>query len=606
MESAGTIFDLGGPVRGASWVQLIPGLDADDKPALYATMGQNAKPFFILQIDPQTGEFMQYCAGPKGALCQYPTTAIWGKSSQCLYVGSYYHAHLHRFCPKLGRLEDLGKIDPADKFPCRIDEAPDGRLWIGCCATASLTRFDPETGTFTRYGGMDAVDRYFYPLVGDDGTVAGLVKMAKPHVVVLDPESGEHRSVGPIMDTDSRSGTIDLIKGNDGKLYIVSSEGDFRIDGMEIVPVDSVPQARPAPNLPDGSTFRFRDGDSYNYRELEIRPPDGMARTFHLDWEGAGTDIFVLHQGPDGHIYGSSILPLHLFRYVIEAGEITDLGQCSLTDGEVYSMGNLDGLLYMCSYAGARLSVYDPTQSYRFGTDPEANPRDLGRMDDVSFRPGGMLAGPLGKIWTGSYPDYGMWGGPLAWYDPERREFGGCRHVLKDQSVCSLAWIKPLKLIAGGTSIDGGTGTLPRAACAAFFLWDPEKSEKVWNSNFELPIHAVVDLLVFREALAYAVVWLKAEGTSKCELMLIDFERRAIISRSGLPSDAFTFRSSLRSTPEGRIYASTRSAFYEVEAGTTNLNVLVTNGLSICVPGPVVGDAFYFATGHVLRALKIP
>jgi len=445
---------------------------------------------------------------------------------------------------------------------------------------------------------------YFYPFVGDDGTVAGLVKMTRPHVVVIDPRSGAHKPVGPVMDTNMRTGTVNLIKGCDGKLYIVSSEGDFRIDGMEIVPVRSAPQPEQEPTLPDGSSFRFADAESFAYRELEVRTPGGAVRTFRLDWQGAGTDIFLLHHGPDGHIYGSSILPLHLFRYVIETGELTDLGQCSLSGGEVYSMGNLDGLLYMCSYPGARLSVYDPSRPYRFGTDADANPRDLGRMDDVSYRPVAMLAGPLGRIWTGSYPDYGMWGGPLAWYDPATGEFGSCRHVLKDQSVCSLAWIEALGLIAGGTSVVGGTGTLPRARCAALFLWDPEKNEKVWDGNFGLAVRAVIDLLAFQEALAYAVVENGSGETSKCELLLVDLERRTVLSRSELPGGAIPL--SLRKTPDGRIYGSARNAFYEVEPGTTRVKVLFSERLDISVAGPIVHDTFYFATRHVLRALKLP
>lgn len=603
MSPASLMRDLGVPVRSVCWVQLIAGVDAQDKPALYATMGQNAEPLFILQIDPTTGTFSQYSVGLQSA--QFPTAAKWSESEKCLYVGSAYAGHLHRFDPRTSAFEDLGAINPpGDTFPCRIDEGPDGTIWIGCYGTAGLTSLDSKTGSFTRYGRMDDVDMYFYPLVGEDGTVAGLVQMTKPHVVVLDPDSGRHKPVGPVIDTDARSGEIDLIKGADGRLYIVSTEGNFRIDGLEVVPVDSAPQPRPEPTLPDASSFRFADADSFEHRQLEITSADGAKRTFHLDWKGAGTNIFLIHEGPDGCVCGSTILPLRLFRYDRESDEMSDLGQCSLSGGEVYSAGDLDGRLYLCSYPQARLSVYDPTRPFRFGTDEGANPRDLGRMDDVSYRPVVMVAGPLGRVWTGSYPDYGMWGGPLAWYDPKTGEFGSCRHVLKDQSVCSLAWLEGLGLIAGGTSIQGGTGTLPRADCAGVFLWDPQGSKKVWDSNFGLPIYSVMDLRTLMGSLAYAVLTLRDGEETRNELVLIDFDRGALLSRSELPDDAIHL--SLRRTPEGRIYGSTRSAFYQVEPGTTTIKLLVSEGLDISVPGPVVADTFYFATGHVLRALTIP
>jgi len=606
MTSKPKIRDLGVPVKSVNWVRLVAGVDKDDKPAVYATMGQQAEPMFLLQIDPRTGHFAQFGADVPGA--KFPTACKWSESEKCFYVGSAYAGHLHRFDPKRGVFEDLGAIDPdGGTFPCRIDEAPDGTLWIGCYGNCGLTRFDPRSGEFTRFGRMDDVDMYFYPQVGDDGTVAGLVKMTRQHVVVIDPATGEHRPVGPVIDTDSGIGDIDLVKGADGRLYIVSSEGNFRIGGMEIEAVEAAPQAKPASVLPDGSTFRFADAKSFTHRELEITSPDGKSRTFNLDWQGAGTDVFLVHLGPDGHVYGSSILPERLFRCDVETGELADLGQCSASGGEAYSMGNLDGLLYIASYPAARLSIYDPSRPYRFGTDDDANPRDVGRMDSVSYRPVVMLAGPAGRIWTGSMPDYGMWGGPLAWYDPKTGERGSCRHVLKNHSVCSLAWIEPMGLIAGGTTIGAGTGTQPRAETAAFFLWDPAGDCKTWDCDFGLAIKSVTDLLAYEGATAYAIVNLADDG-GKCELMLVDFDAGKILSRSVMSKrdgSGDPIALSMRRTPEGRIFGATRNSLFEVEPGTTEVRTLA-DGIEVSAAGPVVGNTFYFALGHSLKALTIP
>ena len=72
----------------------------------------------------------------------------------------------------------------------------------------------------------------------------------------------------------------------------------------------------------------------------------GVGDAFWLH-EASGSEIFYLHAGPDGCLYGSSVLPLHLFRHDPGSRSLLDLGKCSSAGGEAYSMGNLDGKLYI-------------------------------------------------------------------------------------------------------------------------------------------------------------------------------------------------------------------------------------------------------------------
>ena len=113
-------------------------------------------------------------------------------------------------------------------------------------------------------------------------------------------------------------------------------------------------------------------------------------------------------------------------------------------------MGNLDGKLYICSYPGARLSVYDPSRPYEFGVAADSNPRDLGRVDEVSYRPRAMVTGPMGRVWIASVPDYGLWGGPLSWYDPGTEQFGSYRDIAGEASCWSLAWLVSPGFARGG------------------------------------------------------------------------------------------------------------------------------------------------------------
>ena len=141
----------------------------------------------------------------------------------------------------------------------------------------------------------------------------------------------------------------------------------------------------PSPALSDGSTFAFTDGGALIYRQLEVRKPSGETRTFELDYQAGGSDIFYLHAGPDGCIYGSSILPLHLFRYTPESGELTDLGQCSTATGEAYSMANFEGKIYISSYPGRDPS---PNTTQRNLTISAANPTTIrGTLDALMTYP---------------------------------------------------------------------------------------------------------------------------------------------------------------------------------------------------------------------------
>src|SRR3972149_5503200 len=70
-----------------------------------------------------------------------------------------------------------------------------------------------------------------------------------------------------------------------------------------------------------------------------------------------------------------------------------------------------------------------------------------------------MVAGPHGKVYVGSYPDYGLFGGAISVYDPKKNERRVYRHIVRNQSIASLAYIEKIDLIAAGSSVRGGSGT---------------------------------------------------------------------------------------------------------------------------------------------------
>jgi hypothetical protein len=654
--------DLGIPVKGVSWARLHPGQTADGKPSLLASMSQNNGGLFVVDIDLATGRCRQLAVHD-------PVNSIFSSGSfrsmltGILYVASGWDAHLHRYDanhPERG-LEDLGKFDAESTAPFAVCERPDGTIWIGAYPGARLTRYDPATGRFTSFGRMDEIDNYVYPLSGDDGSFAAVVKVVRPHLITIDPRTGEHREVGPcITDPSDKSRFLKFFKGVDRRLYLDSHDGKFRVDGMNLTPVTEVPPLLPGipatyehasqgpVEMPGGWTAHFLD-DNLNgtgtprHVLLANVNPLVPSRTLVLDWVGGGSNIHIIDPGPDGLIYGSSYMPNQLFRAApalsadgpAKAGGslVEDLGVFSFAMGEAYSTAVLDGKLYLASYPEARLSVYDPKKPRHFGTGPNDNPRDLGRLDGVGYRPNALVATPDGRLWMGSGPDYGLRGGTLAWYDPRTGEKKSHRAIVPDTSPASMLYLPELKQLLIGCSIEAGTGVTIQRLNGAFALWDPAKEELVWSGDLGLADLAdVTSLAPAGNGLVYALIGrgdhILTAGPPEIRprLALIDPAKRTVVASAWLPEDfgplSWHGLHALRVGPGGVVYGATGYCVFRVKPGTCEVeriwqkvykekrdSLVWLNAAFpdvIDVVGPILGRQFYFATGWRLRVLTLP
>jgi streptogramin lyase len=590
-----TVETIGIPVKAVTHVALRVGLNRDRKPQIYSAMAQNAANFILLVIDPETGAFRQIV--PEGKDNNYPNKPLMSRTGR-LYIGAAYSGHLFYFDPEKDAVIDAGLIHEGSTFPCGLDEDASGRIWIGSYGDADLTSYDPRTGVFKGYGRMDDVDMYNSPMVNADGLISNVIATTRPHIVVLDPKTGEKKTVGPVAVKGKDE--FEVRKGPDKRVYIESSLGNFRIVGFKAVPVGKVPERQPAAPQYGIASVSFVDGPDLLFRKLEVKKADGTSRVFDLNWEGAGTEIFVLHQGPDGLLYGSSILPEHLFLYDHASGEMRDFGRCTLSTGEAYSMANLGGKLYIMSYTGAHISVYDPAKPYSFHETGESNPRDLGRIDDVSYRPRSSLAGPLGRLWVASVPDYGMWGGPLSTYDPATDTKKAYYRIAGDASCYTLADLPKLGLIAVGTTIQGGSGTQPKVDQATLFLWDYQAEKKAWEGPFEHPVEALNALATGPDGR----LWGTVVSGDKGELFVFDPAAKKFTGRLELPSGK-PLDLGLQFGPDGRLYGFTKTCIYKVNPKTMKLETVVTPEKGISVAGPIIGKDIYFADHHLLEMCRL-
>ena len=584
--------DLGIPVREAiCWGAFVGPGKTGAMDTIYLSFGQYEAPLFLLAVNPDTGQTRQF-DGPLST-----EMGSWGFTidhENRIYLGSYYSAHLLRFDPRTETWDDLGQpAGESESFICKITTARDGKIWGGTYPSAKLFSYDPKTGVTENFGRMDPDQFYCYPTAGEDGLVYAAIQFEKMDIVVFDPEKKSKTSLIP---WESRKpGRINLIKGRDGKIYFKLSTSDqwFQIEGERRVEISKSDIPFPQSGLPDGRTFRLMDGNL-----LRIESPVAKeTKEIPLRYEAAGSFIFVVGTGPDGKVYGSSMLPLRFFIYDPRTSSVRNLGKASMADGEVYSMGTVDGKLYFCSYPEARLSVFDPNKPLRFGASGDANPRDLGPMGGELYRPRAMVAGPHGNVYIGGYPDYGLLGGAISVFDAKKNEKRVYRNIIQNQSIASLAYIDKLDLMAAGGSVRGGTGTRAVEKEARLILWDPKDEKKIFEI---VPVSEAKTILSLAAAdgMLYGI-------TDNEKVFVFDPEKKEIKKVLALgfkePGEV-----SLQLGPDSRLYGLAKEAIFLIDPRNDQISLVAKPTVPIHSGMAILGRKIFFGSGANLWEFEIP
>jgi hypothetical protein len=292
------------------------------------------------------------------------------------------------------------------------------------------------------------------------------------------------------------------------------------------------------------------------------------------------------------------MLPLRLFSYDPRNKSLKNLGKASHAGGEIYSMASHDGKLYLCSYPDARLSVYDPQRPLHFGEDENANPRDLGPMGGEQYRPRAMIAGPHGRVYVGSYPDYGLLGGAISVYDPEKNEKRVYRHVVQNQSIASLAYLEKADLIAAGSSISGGTGTHAVEKEAKLILWDPKEEKKAFEMIPVPEARVILSLAATADGLIYGI-------TNNAKVFVFDPEKKNVMKIFNLgfkePREI-----SLQTALDGKLYGLAKEAIFAIDPKNDQVSLLVKPSISIDSGMALLGNKIYYGSGANLLEFEIP
>jgi hypothetical protein len=588
---------LGTPVKEpVSWGSYLGPGKTERPDTVYISFAQYGAPLFLLAVNPVSGEMKQF-NGPLST-----EMGSWGYTldqENRIYLGTYYNAHLLRFDPKTEQWEDLGRpCGEKESFICSLSTGPDGRIWGGTFPSSKLFVYDPKTGKTEDFGRMDPDQFYCYPTAGDDGLIYCSIQFEKIDLIVFDPEKKTKNSL--LSREDRVPGRLQLTQGSDRKIYVRRSLQDgserwFRIEeGKRITEVSKTGVSLPRRTLADGREFYVVEN-----KTLKIRDPETKEeKEIPLRYDAVGAFLFVVGEGPDDRVYGSSMLPLRLFVYDPRENSLSNLGKAALASGEIYSMGVLDGKLYLCSYPEARLSVYDPKKPLAFGIAEDSNPRDLGPMGEGQYRPRAMVAGPHGKIYVGGYPDYGLLGGALSVYDPKTNEKRGYRHVIPNQSIAALAYLEKMDLLAAGSSVRGGSGTHAVEKEAKLILWDPKEEKRVFEIVPVPDARTILSLASTVDGFLYGI-------TEKGDVFVFDVEGKKVkkIFRLGLKEPV---EISLRRGFDNRLYGLSQEAVFMIDPSNDEVVVLGHPPLPITSGMGMVGRKIYYGSEADLYEFEIP
>jgi hypothetical protein len=567
----GVFFDLGRPViggwMGGGWASHddIRGIDI----IWGGEFGQEGSILFGADVD--TGQIVErhWIPGREFDCNVDPRSGtLWIHT----YHGIYEYGHiLQSWTPREGMRHHGFPALSEQRFYHGCLDA-EGRIWIGTHPGAHLVSFDSKTDSWTDHGVQAPEPRPTHQqiwcnpqYVASNGEVVCNIQRDPSGRVAYDPSTGQTR---------------------------VLTQGDERLHDD--------------PDAPDRPAAVTRAVSATFRQESCTYTVDGQVRTVAYE-PTVATDICGLHRGPDGDIYGTTIISMHVFRYHPAKRQLQDLGRVGWGGGEVYDVIAYDGKVYMGSYGGGYFAAYDPALPWNpmaehGGEHAEANPRNFGQLGKGMNRPFEYTVGPDGRIYIACRANYHVAGGGLGVFDPKTEE--KIVHRDTEQSVQCVAsddtWVY------GGTSIRGGRGCIETTTEARLFMFSPSDNRRVFECIPQWGAITIGNLA------CSPVTGLVYGSTDTGHLFAFCPERRRVLSRWEM-NDAGT---PLMGIPEahgiihltcgrdGDIYGVTRRDVFKLDVTTGRILYLDKAPIpDLCqiVEGPEDGVFYIGARGHLLE-----
>ncbi|HEY4554758.1 MAG TPA: hypothetical protein VIG80_16300 [Bacillaceae bacterium] len=446
---------------------------------------------FVLVVDPDTEKTKQLFFPEKNK--EYPF-ASFSSEDGLFYTGA--GNMLMAIDPFQEVILDYQRIDNGEEIVgFSFAEDASGQIYFTSYPGCHLLQYCLKTKTILDHGSMDATEKYPASVALDrHGWVYIGVGTERKNMIAYHPETREKKSLVPQNERTRGAGYV--YKGVDGSVYGSWEAGDLKdvhdsskwhifLDG------NRTPAAGHSPSLYTGQGFsRIHRNGQGTHRVLELNLPEGYIviekqlgkpKRIALPYESEGAALSTLVAANDQYIYGTSMHPLHLFRFDLGSKESKDFGGSVIEKG---GGGNIAAYAVQGSkmigfaYAGGKVYELDLQQEIHL-SENSRNPNLIKEEKEHIHRPRCAVSHTDGVhiIW-GGFPGYGMAGGGLGIYDVEARTNTVIPHssIVPNQSTVALGILSSGDIL-GGTSIEtpGGASTDELEGKLYVFDWAKKK-----------------------------------------------------------------------------------------------------------------------------------
>ena len=581
--------DFGAPAKLAGISSYAPGIDKYGNPVVFINMAQDPDPFFLVMVRTDTGEAKQFSSNSHTSNYPYGLCVA---SNGLVYLGSCCDAKLFEFDPKTEIMREIGHPAESETYIWNLTEGTDKKIYGCTYGNCHMVRYDPASDKMEDLGRMDPSEEYLrWACASDDGYIYAAIGTVRQGITAYEIATGK---VSQLIPEDQRKeGTPQIFTGENGEIYSIyninNAPAYFRLKNGTASPIlkdEAVPKII---KLANGEVLEKCISHKLFIKDTKT----GESRVVEYDYHPEGIRIFVLGVGPDKKVYGSSILPEYLCSVDPVTREAKLLGIPSPTGGEAYSFLNMHNRLWIASYPGGQMSVYDPSKAWNNGSEEDCNPRYLTPMSNNVHRPYIMCAAPDGEnILVGGVPDYGMVGGSLIIYNPKQQkveeEF---KNIVQDQSIFGLCITKS-GLVCAGSSIEGGGGANITETEAKLILWDYEKREKILEIIPVPGAEAITDLTLASDNNIY--------GFADDTLIVFNPESRKLIHTEQMPYGKPAFRA-MTQGPNNELIALLGSDIVKITPETyTHKNIAkyengITGGIAV-----IDNEVFFISDSHII------
>ena len=570
---------------------------------LYASYLYMGKSLDVLSIDPDNGDtevFHSPIAGETGARSM--TVGPDGN----VYLGTQPNAHFLELDTKQRKLIDLGRPSATETFMWDVTFGSDNRLYGVTFPGCKLVRYDPHTGQLSDLGRLDPTEQYAYYILwgGDEFLYIG-IGFGKANIAAYNVRTGEHREILP---PDAQTvGIARVYRGQDGNSYGTVGSRRFRLNkwtATELAPGQTAPPATP---WATGAAQRALHDGRYpglsgnkGSLVLGITDPNTHAKVERqLQYQGQELQLFRIGFGPDGVLYGSSVIPTHFFTIDLSNQHVNEIGE--IGEGEVYSFLSHGQRLLIAAYSGlAPLMSYAPKVSFQPAVS-SGNPTLVNFQGaDPAWRAEAMIEGPNGIVYVGAVAGYGKIEAPLTEWNVESGTVQLIPDIAKDQSVVSLArWHD---LIVGGTSTEGGGGGHPTQTEARLFILDPKTHKKALDLVPVLGHTNITDLITAPNDFVY--------GIAGDTLFVFNPKTHEITSRQKLPFPGPIWGNSLLYNcvaigKDGRIWGLAPDGIFAIDTRTNDVKMIVHTPQKITGGFGLQDGAIYFISNSAVYRYKM-